>query len=48
MIQVNAKDLTEAQEMVEHFNKAGLMTQVVEVYKRVNGKEYNYKIIVGN
>lgn len=48
MIQVNAKDLTEVQEMVKQFNKAGLMTQVVEVYKRVNDKEYNFKILVGN
>lgn len=48
MIQVNAKDLTEAQKMAEEFKKAGLFAQIIEVYKRVNGKEYNFKVIVGN
>ena len=41
MIQVDVKDLTEAQEIIAEFRKADYMTSLIEV----NGKEYNFKIV---
>ena len=47
MIQVNAKTLTEAEDLVKEFRGNGFVAQIVESHILANGEQYGFKIIVG-